>query len=188
MSDFRSRSGLSQRRCQNSRAPKMPKRVCRVRPLFTRQNSNLSRRYEEGRHQAPTAVTLAIESQLTVEVAARLFCGPALFQHLTPRCGLDAGAPVGCARRPGIESRDRDSQSRFAVLAADCCRCPGRGRRRGHGLLTRHPDADAVVDSGTARRAPTVPLAPVHGHCPLSRSPVTVPGSVPCTPQNPSVK
>ncbi len=45
------------------------------------------------------------------------------------------------------------------------------------------PDAIAVVDSGTARRAPTVPLDPFHGRCPLSGrcqlSSVTAPGPPP---------
>ena len=83
----------------------MPKRACRVRPLFTRQTSQLSRRCEEGRHRAPTAVTLAIEWWPTPKAVEVIFLkGEGLpISEMSPlrkmhRAGVCLHAPEGRGR------------------------------------------------------------------------------------------
>ena len=101
----------SQRRRTESRVQKMPKRACRVRPLFTGQNPQSSRRCEEGRHRATHGG--AAGNRISADAVGRR--SPSLrgrvlvadYASPRPRRDGDAGSPAGRARRPGLESRGR---------------------------------------------------------------------------------
>ena len=131
----------SQRRRTNERAPIPRFGACRVRPLFTGQNSQPSRRCEEGRHRATHGA--AVGNRVSADAVGRRssFLRARVVipsdTSLRARRKDDAGAHEGRTRRPGLgisvrelgPRRDRWSRIAAAVAGANC------------GSLTRFADA-----------------------------------------------
>ena len=141
-----STSGLpiDQRPRRRTRAQNTSDGACGVRPLFTEQTSQSSRRCEEGRHRATLGER--VSNRVSADAVGRrssFLRGRVLFAShvpLRPRRKGDAGAPGGRARRPGFESAGRGF---FRVRPASA---PVADAANGRGLRTRFAEAVPVPE------------------------------------------
>jgi hypothetical protein len=98
---------IGPRPCSRTRAPNTSDGACRVRPLFTKQYSQPSRRCEEGRHRATLGERLC-DQALADAVGRRGLFPQGRCPHVLRSTALEGNAPSGDAdrrsRRPGLKN------------------------------------------------------------------------------------